>query len=122
MPFLMWALLWTAPAISDDASPAASDAASAERATVPEARTPEQKQRSRNTVVLLAILTGIALTGLLLVIIAVAARGLSRKMAVKEVGEPPSPRKQPKPPEPPPDEAPTPAAAPQHDQPPPNAN
>lgn len=50
-------------------------------------RTDDQKTRARNTVVLMAIVTGIALTGLLLVIIAVAARGLTRKLATREIEE-----------------------------------
>jgi hypothetical protein len=96
MPLLISALLWTAPALADDALRAESDAATANDAAPAETRTPEQKRQTRNTVVLMAIVTGIALTGLLLVIIAIAARGLSRKMAKKEIEELPTQRTVPK--------------------------
>jgi hypothetical protein len=51
------------------------------KATEPQARTPEEKKRVRSAVVLLSVLSGIALSGLLMIIAAIAIRGLQRKLA-----------------------------------------
>jgi hypothetical protein len=46
-----------------------------------ETPTPEQKRKTRSAAVLLSVLAGIALTGLLLLIVAISVRGLLRKLA-----------------------------------------
>jgi hypothetical protein len=45
------------------------------------ARTPEEKKRVKSAVILLSVLSGIALSGLLMIIAAIAIRGLQRKLA-----------------------------------------
>lgn len=42
---------------------------------------PEEKQKARSAIVLLYVVAGIAVTGLLLLIVAVSVRGLQRKLA-----------------------------------------
>ena len=46
-----------------------------------EATSPEKKRKARSAAVLLTVLAGIALTGLLLIIVSVSVRGLQRKFA-----------------------------------------
>lgn len=62
------------------APPANSDQRTAESATDAPPRTPEQKHRARTVISLTMIVTGIALTGLLILIVAIAARGIARRM------------------------------------------
>lgn len=50
-------------------------------AEAPAERTEEEKKRARSAIVLLSILSSIALSGLLMIIAAVAIRGLQRKLA-----------------------------------------
>ena len=64
--------------IPAQANPADAKAAPAK---TPEERTPEQKKRVKSAVILLSVLSGIALSGLLLIIAAVSIRGLQRKLA-----------------------------------------
>src|SRR5262245_11193645 len=47
----------------------------------PEEKTPEQKKRVKSAVILLSVLSGIALSGLLLIIASISIRGLQRKLA-----------------------------------------
>lgn len=115
-------LILAALACIDAASPADIPVTTTDTASTGEhasaERTDEQKTQARNTVVLLAIVTGIALTGLLLVIIAVAARGLSRKMDTTEIEASPAPPDRDKAVEPFLDDAAVPTADPHSDQPP----
>jgi hypothetical protein len=46
-----------------------------------EEKTPEQKKRVKSAVILLSVLSGIALSGLLLIIASISIRGLQRKLA-----------------------------------------
>jgi hypothetical protein len=50
-------------------------------AKAPEQRTPEEKKRVKSAVILLSVISGIALSGLLLIIAAISIRGLQRKLA-----------------------------------------
>jgi hypothetical protein len=125
IPVMSCVLSMTASALPDEVPPveevSPAEHAPSETPQELQPRTPRQNEQARNTIVLLAIVTGIALTGLLLMIVAVAARGLSRKMAVREVDEPLQPRKEPGTPEQPSDDVPLPSPAPQHDALPPDA-
>lgn len=49
--------------------------------TDPRALPPEQKKKVKSAVLMLSILSGILLSGLLLIIVAIAVRGLQRKLA-----------------------------------------
>lgn len=68
----------TAPAAN--AEPATAESATGETATAAPVRTPEQKQRARSVISLTMMVTGIALTGLLILIVAIAARGIARRL------------------------------------------
>lgn len=69
------------------AEPPAADApaVSAEPATADAERTPEQKQRARSVISLTMMVTSIALTGLLILIVAIAARGIARRMDERDL-------------------------------------
>lgn len=105
-----WALVWSTPALPQD-SQGGAPAVSNEPA-LSETPAADQKQRTRSAVVLMAIVTGIALTGLLLMIMAVAARGLARKMAGSDASEPHITASEPRPIEPPPEVPPPSSPAP----------
>jgi hypothetical protein len=60
---------------------AADDATKSEVATDPKSLPPEQKKKVKSAVLMLSILSGILLSGLLLIIVAIAVRGLQRKLA-----------------------------------------
>ncbi len=47
-------------------------------------RTAEQKQRARSVISLTMMVTSIALTGLLILIVAIAARGIARRLDDRE--------------------------------------
>jgi hypothetical protein len=64
-----------------NALPAQANPAAAAKAAEPVARSDEEKRKTRSAVLLLSILSAIALSGLLLIIAAVAVRGLKRKLS-----------------------------------------
>lgn len=61
--------------------PAAAEQTDSGEAAGQAAARAEQKRRARSAVVLLSIVVGIALSGLLLIIVAIAVRGIQRKFA-----------------------------------------